>query len=302
MTEFDLSKMEAELSALFPSLRNPSPLRVIGSGFNSIVVETGGGTVFRIAKNSAAREGYEKETSCLPILAPNIPFLIPNPKWYSKSSAYFPFGVIGYDKIPGVPLHPNVPNNQHLSLLARDTAKFLFALHHISPAGLHFENLLDPASKWETQYHKVLPVLKAELTSTEFRLIKQWWDGFLADPKMQKYNLVIRHGDLWYENMLADPPMKRLIGILDWEKLSIGDPAQDFATLFHTGERFVRLVIQAYQSLGGELDENFEYRMQRLWEAREFDGLDYAIQFEDPVELSDAVQKLRRGPILKRTL
>lgn len=300
MVQLHLGKIEAELRAGFPSLNIPSPLRVIGSGFNSTVVEAGGETVFRIGKNSIAQKGYKKEIACLSIIASGIPFLIPNPKWYIRSSTYFPFRVIGYDKIPGLPLPPNLPNNTDLSLLAGDTAKFLFALHQISPNSLQFEDTSDGISRWETQYQKAFPVLKAELAPVEFSLIEQWWHNFLADSKMQKYDPVIQHGDLWYENMLVHPGMEKLIGIIDWEKLSIGDPAQDFATLFHLGEPFARRVIQAYRSLGGELDENFEYRMQHLWEAREFEGLDYAIQFDDPVELKDALQKLRHGPILKK--
>ena len=300
MVQLNLGEIETELRAVFPSLNIPSPLRIIGSGFNSTVVEAGGETIFRIGRNSIAQEGYKKEIACLSIIASGIPFLIPDPKWYIRSSTYFPFGVIVYDKIPGLPLTPNLPNNMGLSLLAGDTAKFLFALHQISPDSLPLETNIDDVSKWETQHQKALPVLKSELAPTEFRLIEQWWDNFLADSKMQKYDPVIQHGDLWYENMLVDPGMEKLIGIIDWEKLSIGDPAQDFATLFHLGEPFTRRVIQAYRSLGGELDENFEYRMQRLWEAREFEGLDYAIQFDDPVELKDSLQKLRHGPILKK--
>lgn len=301
MVEFNLDGIEPELRAVFPSLKIASPLSIIGSGFNSIVIEAGGALVFRIGKNSIAQEGYEKEVSCLPIIAPNIPFTVPDPKWYIKSSAYFPFGVIGYDKIPGLPLNPSALSSTNLSSMTSDTAKFLLALHHISPDFLPLKHPVDPASKWETQHQKVLPVLKAEFMPAEFRVIKHWWDNFLIDERMQRYNPVLQHGDLWYENILVETGMENLMGIVDWEQLSIGDPAQDFATLLHLGESFVRRVLQAYQSLGGELDMNFEYRMQRLWEAREFDGLHHAIRFDDPIELIDALQKIRHGPILERS-
>jgi aminoglycoside 2''-phosphotransferase len=300
MGALNLHRIEAELRVEFPSLIASSPLSLIGSGFNSIVVEADGSIIFRIGKNSIAQEGYEKEIRCLSIIAPSIPFLIPLPKYYLKSSTYFPFGVIGYVKIPGSPLHPSVSTDGNSGSVARDMARFLFALHHLPPEELPLKERIDQASKWETQFREVLPFLKAELGPAEFRLVKQWCDRFLADTKMQTYSHVIQHGDLWYENILVDTSMDKLIGIIDWEQLSIGDPSQDFATLFHLGEKFVRLVIQAYQSLGGKLDENFEYRMERLWEAREFEGLHYAIRFDDPIELHDALQKLRQGPILQK--
>jgi hypothetical protein len=62
----------------------------------------------------------------------------------------------------------------------------------------------------------------------------------------------------------------------------------------------VRLVIRTYRALGGELDEYFESRMQHLWEAREFDGLHHAIKFNNPLEIDDAIRKIRQGPILKK--
>lgn len=299
MAEIDLHGIEAELHAVFPLLTIPSSLSVIGSGFNSIVIEAGGEIIFRIGKNSIAQEGYEKEKISLPILAPQIPFLIPEPKWYINSSPYFPFGVIGYHKIPGLPLQPDISGRTNLSSLANDVAKFLLALHSTSPLPFQLKSAVARASTWEVQYQEILPFLKDRLTDTEFGLIRRWWDDFLVDKKMQHYQPVLQHGDLWYENMLVNTGMEKLIGIIDWERLSLGDPSQDFATLFHLGEKFVRQVIQAYRSLGGQLDENFEYRMQRLWEAREFEGLHYAVKFDDPIEFNDALRKLRHGPILK---
>ncbi len=300
MIEINTDRLETELHAIFPSLKIPSPLFVIGSGFNSIVIEAGGAIVFRIGRNSIAQEGYEKERRCLPIIAPNLPFIIPNPKWYIKSSTYFPFGVIGYLKIPGLPLQPSALGSTNLSLLASDTANFLFALHHISPDSLALESAINRASHWEAQHQQVVLFLKDELTPTEFELIRRWGEDFLADKKMQQYNPVLQHGDLWYENMLVNSNMEKLIGIIDWEHLAIGDPSQDFATLFHLGGHFVRLVMQVYESLGGDVDANLEYRMRRLWEAREFEGLQYAVKFDDSIELNDALQKLRHGPILNK--
>lgn len=300
MIEINLDRLDVELRAIFPTLDIPSPLVVIGSGFNSTVIEAGGTLIFRVGKNSAAQAGFENEISCLPRIAPHLPLVVPDPKWYVNSSPYFPFGAIGYQKIPGLPLHPNEINSINLSLLAGDTAKFLFALQHISPDVLAFQKTVEPASKWEIQPQEVLPFLKDELVPGEFRVVKQWWDDFLDDQKMRQYEPVPQHGDLWYENMLVDAGREKLTGVIDWERLSIGDPAQDFATLFHVGEKFVSLVMHAYQALGGEFDEYFAYRMQRLWEAREFDGLQHAIRFDDLNEVNDALRKLRQGPILQK--
>ena len=38
--------------------------------------------------------------------------------------------------------------------------------------------------------------------------------------------------------------------------------------------------------------------MRRLWEVREFGGVQFAVCFDDVEEFEDSVAKLRRGPIL----
>jgi hypothetical protein len=50
--------------------------------------------------------------------------------------------------------------------------------------------------------------------------------------------------------------------------------------------------------VGGELDAGFPHRLGRLWELRDFGGLQFAVRFDDPVELEDAIRKIRNGPIL----
>ncbi|HLO15996.1 MAG TPA: aminoglycoside phosphotransferase family protein [Anaerolineales bacterium] len=230
--EFNLYGIEAELRIVFPALSIPSPLQIIGSGFNSLVVEAGGAIIFRIGKNSVAQSGYEKEIRCLSVIAPHIPFLIPDPKWYIKRSAYFPFGLIGYDKIPGFPLQPNLRNDTNLSLLASDSAKFLLALHRIPPDSVPLQPISNHTSRWKAQYQEVLSFLKAELVPTEFNLIQQWWDDFLSDQEMQKYNPVIQHGDLWYENMLVDTRMEKLIGIIDGNSFPLATPPRILLPFF----------------------------------------------------------------------
>ena len=115
--------------------------------------------------------------------------------------------------------------------------------------------------------------------------------------------LAVCHGDLWYENILveradAPGPDLRATGVLDWENASVGDPARDFATLFHLGAPFAERVIAAYRAVGGEFDTGFEHRLGRHWELREFDGTRFAVRQGDTAEFADGVPKLRQGPVL----
>ncbi len=125
---------------------------------------------------------------------------------------------------------------------------------------------------------------------------------------MRRYTPALCHGDLWYENILvddrsaadgaADGAATTVAGVVDFEGAAVGDPARDFATGFHLGAAFARAVLGAYQELGGVLDDGVEHRVRRLWEAREFDGLAFALQHDDAAEIRDALAKVRAGPIL----
>ena len=89
----DLDNLEKALQHAFPDLHVVAPLKAIGEGLGSAVVETAGGIVFRIGKNAQASEGYALEERLLPALRPRLP--VPDPRWRQEASARFPFGLAG---------------------------------------------------------------------------------------------------------------------------------------------------------------------------------------------------------------
>ncbi len=299
----DLDGIGTALRTTFPDVGDVMPLRLLGSGFRSIAVETPEGIVFRIARNQDAAVGHAKERRLLPALQDRAPVAVPNPQWFTGPSPAFPFGVIGYPKLLGTPLSPDqlTPAREHR--LAADIAGFILALHRFPveealPLGLPTPER--QRAELATLRDTVLPALRSALTGPEHQSVTRWWDEVLADPHMSEYRLVLQHGDLWYENVLVDEAGEAVVSVVDFERAGIGDPAQDFATQFHLGPRFAAKVIGAYQALGGTLDGGFRHRLRRLWELREFDGVWSAMTGDDPTEVEDAVRKLRRGPVLGR--
>jgi aminoglycoside phosphotransferase (APT) family kinase protein len=145
---------------------------------------------------------------------------------------------------------------------------------------------------------EVLPALRRVFTPQEYHTLVHWWDAFLRDPLLQQFAPVLAHGDLWYENILSDANPVIVTGVLDFEKSVIGDPAQDFATLRYFDQQFLMEVLEAYQAAGGHLGEHFDHRVQKYWELRDFDGVQFAVRFNDTQEFEDAIEKLRNGPIL----
>ena len=85
------------------------------------------------------------------------------------------------------------------------------------------------------------------------------------------------HGDLWYENMIFDG--EQVLGVIDFEAVSVGHPLVDFMTQAFLGYGFSRSVIQAFQKYGAfQYDENLATSFMFL---RELRGLDYGIQTQD---------------------
>jgi aminoglycoside phosphotransferase (APT) family kinase protein len=278
-----------------------APLRVLGAGFHSLVVETGDGVVFRVAKNREAMEGHAREAALLAALRARLPLVIPDPHWYTGPSALFPFGVIGYLKVPGMPLEPSRLMRADTSALAAALGAFLHALHFFPAPEAPALEVPGPEAqrgRLEQVRTTVLPPLRAALSAGEYRRVEQWWDRMLADPAMMPDPAMLCHGDLWYENVLVDPRRSVVTGVVDFEDANVGDPAQDFAALRYLGERFVAATIAAYRVAGGPLTPTFTHRLQRYWELREFGGIHFAVTHADEAEFADSLRKLRAGAIL----
>lgn len=293
----DLASITAALTQALPQLRPIAPLTWLGSGFSSSVVETAGGIVFRIARTPQAGQRYQHEARLLPALQPHLPIAVPQPEFYLKQSPAFPYGLIGYPKLTGTPLQLDAPlTRQQGQHLARQIGAIIHALQQIPVSALNLsDSFTTQHALWTQQRQQVMPALKHLLQPAEYARLNHWWDTFLADTRLREYTPVVQHGDLWFENLLAQGD--QITGLLDFENLAIGDPAQDFVPQLYLGETFLRWVMNGYQQAGDQFDPGFDHRLHQLWAVREFGGVVYALE-HDPAEMPDALAKIRRGPLL----
>ena len=226
---------------------------------------------------------------------------VPEPKWFAPQTNRFPLGVIGYPKIEGRTLQPSLVRADNLPELADQAARVLVALHSVPRSEVADVGLPQPgvmAANFRSLARETLPVLRERITSLEFERLDLWWQAFLADERMAQFEPALTHGDFWFENMIVDETATRILGIVDWEHASIGDRAQDLATLLHLGQEFTSETLRAYRKHGGRFDDDDGYRVDRLWELRDFYGVLYGIRFNDEEELLDSIRKLREGPVL----
>jgi aminoglycoside 2''-phosphotransferase len=299
----DHRDIAARLSRTFPDLGPVEIERELGTGFNSMAVQTTNGLVFRIARAPGVAERYVLERRVLPVIRDRLPVAIPEPRWVVERSEGFPFGVSGYPMLPGPPLTKETFDKRNAQPLAFDVAALLLAMHSIPREALAPLDVPGPEPRvghYRMLRSETAPALRERLSPAEYERIDAWWESFLNDPRVHDFEPRLSHGDLWYENMLVDDGATRFTGVVDWEHVSLMDPVLDFSTQLHLGERFLALVIDAYHAAGGTFDDNDRYRMRRLWELREFYGVLYCVRFpDDEEEMEDSIRKLRAGPLFR---
>jgi aminoglycoside 2''-phosphotransferase len=288
------------LAAVFPHIVIRPPLRLLDDGFSSFVFETANGIVFRVGRTQAASAAYQKENRLLPLLQQQLPVPVPLPICHAAQTEHFPYGVIGYHKLPGVSLAPEHITSHTRDALIAGIAEFLYALHRF-PAEAAFGTGLDSPPPHRLRYmplrDAVMPTLERHLAPLEYADVMRWWASFLDDARMTGYPHALIHGDFWYGNLLVNHKGE-LAGVLDFENAALDDIAQDFAALRYLGDDFTEEVIQAYQALGGAADPHFSHRWERRWQVREFEGIRWSIAQSDGDELAESITKLRNGPIL----
>jgi aminoglycoside phosphotransferase (APT) family kinase protein len=233
------------------------------------------------------------EAAILPELAPMLPCAVPVPIWYSPATVQLPFGAIGYRRLPGRQCQPDTATQA----TGRELGAFLAGLHQIDSGML--AAVPGPKEVWQ-QWHELRkvtePVVRHRMSASENLRLDRWWDGFLTDARMQRYQPAVRHGDLWYGNLLIGED-GTISAVLDWETVAIADPAQDLALARYLGSHFTTTVLNTYRTSGGRLDPEVRYRADRHWELRELTGIPLAQAINDEAEISECINKLRSGPI-----
>lgn len=292
-----LEELADRLQASFPQLPPVAPLTVLGEGFSSLVVESRSGVVFRIAKNALAQQGHRREWMLLPAIGHVPGFKLPDPTYYLPQSAAFPYGFIGYRKLPGRPLTPQDITPESRDSIARQVAAFIGALHRIRLDQVRVGALPEFPSRpvrLREVWGRVAAYLRAHLRDDEYTLVHRWWRDMGRYAQRHPSTPTLVHGDLWYENVLFDPDTRRIVSIIDFEHLAIGDGAIDLATQRYLGQDFARAVIRHYYG-GQPSPTDLDERLDRLLGLREVLGLEYGI-LVNAVD-SDTLDKIRRAII-----
>lgn len=267
-------------------------LSVLGSGFDSVAVETDTGLVFRVGTTTDAARSYAMEHRLLPHLRAHVDVPIPEPRWYCAPDATFPHAAIGYPKIAGEILTPEDAGDRDLRPLAEDCAEFLLSLHRIPVE----EARSWGADVWDADLPQlrsvVMPLMREWFDDAGYRVLDAWWDGVVSDDVMPSFTPMLRHCDLWYENLLVAGNPPRLAGVLDFGDTSIGDPAREFAALQYMGDDFMAHALDAYGAQGGDDSPAMRHRVGIFVALREFFGLRWAQTHKPGFDVEEQVGKV----------
>lgn len=219
--------------------------------------------IFRFPRNSVIVENLRKEQAVLSIVAPRIDFAVPRfehvATWHGQPYA-------GYRRIPGRPLSGRQFTGIKLAAeVAESIAVALSSLHAI-PASRVVEACGVEATieAWGQCYHELRDTVRARVTplldSRSRNAVEFGFDRFLDEELATLEDVTLVHCDLGCEHILIEEAGMAVTGLIDFEDVTIGDPAIDFVGVFVTfGMETVKRVRASYARA---LDANFISRLR----------------------------------------
>jgi len=236
-------------------------VEVVEDGWDSLVLEVGGGWIVRVPRREEVRATLATEVRLLPELAPTLPVPIPRFELVARDG-------VAYRKLPGVPIDPS------RAALGEQAGRFLAALHafpveRARELGVPSHDL-DWRDRYRTFTREVLDAAGPVLGPEAEAMVAQ----YLEDDANFAFAPRLLHADLGPAHLLAVDD--ELTGVIDWGDARIGDPALDFAWLLQ--QPFAEAVLAAYGDHDPELPERalFYHRLGPWYE------LHYGLFFDRP--------------------
>ena len=201
------------------------PVRPLpASGWDNRMFRLGEDKLVRLPSAAAYEAQVDKEQRWLPFFAPRLRLEIPSPLAIGRPANGFPWNWSVYRFIEGDPA-PSTPADPEL--LARDLAGFLREFHAIDasggpPPGAHNFHRGAPLLHYDSEVRSAIDMLGAGIPAAAALAA---WDRALAAPWTRPGVWV--HGDIAPGNLLVRGG--RLVAVIDFGNLAVGDPACDLA-------------------------------------------------------------------------
>lgn len=237
--ELDTARLETYLGQHVPDLGGPITVEQFPSGYSNLtyLLHVGDRELVLRRPPFGARiktaHDMGREYRILSHLAGVYP-RVPRPLLYCKDESVLGAPFYLMERLKGVILRASAPEGLELSpsLMRRLSENFidnLVEIHRIDYKAAGLGDLGRPAGYvrrqiegWTKRYHNArtddIP---------DIERVTAW----LAEHILPEVGASLIHNDYKYDNLVLDPhDLSRIIGVLDWEMATIGDPLMDLGT------------------------------------------------------------------------
>jgi aminoglycoside phosphotransferase (APT) family kinase protein len=280
------------IEAQFPQLA-PARVSFLGEGYDSSAFDVNAAWVFRFPKRADVERQLLVEMRILPVLAGRAPLPIPSFVFHGQPSGTFPRHFGGYRKLAGVPGLQVDPAQVSFPALAPVLGRFLSWLHAFP---------VSEAARLGVEHHPVESLIEEVRTEalTDFELLNRaapdaplaTWHAYLKSVPDARSPLspALVHNDLAAEHILIDEAARAVTGIIDWSDIAAGDPAVDFAGVFHWGgQPFIDAVLSAYN---GRFDDRLVSRARFMAACRGVGDVRFGIDTDRPEYIAGGLRAL----------
>lgn len=176
------------------------------------------------------------------------------------------------------------------SSTAQSIAKAISAIHSL-PIEVVQNNGLTEFSPAENIRLRVAELDRAMQSGQVPAVLLQRWEDALSDVSLFKYQPAVVHGSLGYETMLERGG--EVSGVLNWERVQLGDPALDFAWLADEDNELLEAILLNYQLNRPVADGNIAKRAVLYSELEWVRWLVHGYAVKDTTIVEDAVKGLQ---------
>ncbi|MEN9343122.1 MAG: hypothetical protein RIR24_709 [Actinomycetota bacterium] len=176
------------------------------------------------------------------------------------------------------------------SSTAQSIAKAISAIHSL-PIEVIQNNGLAEFSPAENIRLRVAELDRAMQSGQVPPVLLQRWEDALADVSLFKYQPTVVHASLGYESILERGG--EVSGVLNWEKVQLGDPALDFAWLAADDNELLEAILLNYQLGRTVADGNIAKRAILYSELEWVRWLVHGYAVKDPKIVDEAVTGLQ---------